>query len=82
MNYKLKEHVTVEMLESVGFEIHDVSINHWYRCAIKDDNIYIPLEECQFGNRIIQPYAIGMLPEELNPEDIENLIEKGWVEVL
>ena len=81
MKYKLKEHVTSEMLESVGFRVDEADLYyHFYACAIKDDNIYIPLEECEFGNRIIQYYASGTLPEELSPEDIKDLIEKGWVE--
>ena len=81
MSYKLKEHVTDEMLESVGYRVDEANTyHHWFRCVIKDDNIYIPLEECKFGNRIIQYYASGSLPEDLNLEDIIDLIEKGWVE--
>jgi hypothetical protein len=79
--YKLKNFVTNKMLESVGFKIHKKSSTWYYDCAVFGvDVIYIPLEDCPYGNRIIQYSAVGSNPEDLLLEEIEMLTEKDWVE--
>ena len=75
MTYKLKDHVTPEMLVAVGFEIITPSIS-FIHCVIRN-NVSIPLEECKQGNRIVQSKFLG---RRIHDYDIQDLIELGYVE--
>lgn len=82
--FKLKQHVTEDDLEQVGFGIQDRPATYW-RVAYKElvgtgIEITIPLEPCEYGERVIQYDAYGTDPEDLNPEHIEDLVARGWVE--
>ena len=82
--FKLKQHVTEDNLVSVGFVIHDQPVTLW-RVALREIvgmaiKILIPLEPCEDGERVIQYNLVGTDPEDMNPEDIEDLVAQGWVE--
>lgn len=77
--FKLKDEVTKEDLVSAGF---DVNISGAIR-EVTDgiEMIYIPLKTLSgFGYRVIQYNHVRTEPEDMNPEDIEDLIARGWVE--
>jgi hypothetical protein len=81
--YKLKDHVTDEMLVAVGFEIHNPELENtfWLYCATHNrKNIIIPLEACKYGERIIQDEDPNIPPENLDIKVIQDLIELGYVE--
>ena len=83
MIYKLKETATKEQMESCGYKHHKPDERFYeeqYLKTTKKYEIFIPLEESRWGNRVIQYSAYGSSPEDLNPEDIEDLIEKDLVE--
>ena len=81
---KLKQHVAEADLRQVGFAIKDRPNTYW-RVALRDHvktgaQIIIPLEPCEHGERIIQYNAGGTAPEDMDPEYIEDLVARGWVE--
>ena len=86
MTYKLKEHVTSEMLMSVGFYkslldptdmLRGVEIDDYDG---SDDNIqvYIPLEF--YGDGKVRYVMNNYGNDKLIIPYIQDLIEKGWVE--
>lgn len=83
MKYKLKEHVTDEMLIECGFEVSTINKRNKgaYKCRHDDVEIYIPLFDSIYGERIIQ-YAPYGNDDEMLKEHIQDLIEKDYVEVV
>ena len=76
--FKLKQHVTKDDLRDAGFLVIDSGAIRGTACG---DLIYIPLSESSLcGHRVIQYDKVGTDPEDLNPEDIEDLVARGWVE--
>ena len=76
--FKLKSHVTKDDLGDAGFI---VTYNGAIRGTAYGDFIYIPLQESSmYGYRVIQYDKENALPEDLNLDDIEDLITRGWVE--
>lgn len=75
--FRLKDHVTIGDLESVGYQ---VSIKGAIKVLPNGLEVFIPLKSSIFGYRIIQDNQISADPEELNPEYIEDLVERGWVD--
>ena len=75
--YKLKEHVTDDMLKAVGYEIQYPCDTYIY-CALKGD-VLIPLENFSktICNRIIQSRWLNMA---LKIDDIQDLIDLDYVE--
>jgi hypothetical protein len=83
MAYILKENATREQMELCGYKYEDVNERFYIEQYIKTTEkfeIFIPLEHCVYGYRFIQYTAYGSFPEDLNPEDIEDLVELGLVE--
>lgn len=83
MIYKLKEKATKKQMKKCGYEHHTPDGRFYYEQYLKSTSRYeivIPLEKCKDGDRIIQYSAYGSLPEDLNPEDIEDLVELDLVE--
>lgn len=82
--FRLKQHVTEDNLKSVGFEIHKANMVWHYHCATKElangKELYIPLEPSPWGNCVVQYGVADSEPSEMLAEDIEDLIEKDWVE--
>lgn len=86
MSYKLKEHVTSEMLESVGFYKSILDPTDMLRGVEFDDydgsddsvQVYIPLENYRDGKvrYVMNNYG----SDKLIIPHIKDLIEKGWVE--
>ena len=88
MSYKLKEHVTSEMLESVGFYKSLFDPTDMLRGVELDDydgsvdenavQVYIPLENYRDGKvrYVMNNYG----NDKLIIPHIQDLIEKGWVE--
>ena len=76
--YKLKSHVTKDDLVGAGYRITRTGACKELPSGCE---IYIPLiESSSYGQRVIQYNEEGTSPEELNPEDIEDLVARGWVE--
>lgn len=76
--FKLKDEITEEDLVSAGF---DVNINGALKETASGTEIYIPLKTFSgFGYRLIQYNHVSTEPEDMNPEDIEDLVARGWVE--
>lgn len=82
--FKLKQHITEDELKQVGFYIKGSPDTYW-RVALREcvgtvPQITIPLAPCKYGERVIQYSIVGTDPEDLNPEHIEDLVARGWVE--
>lgn len=76
--FKLKSHVTKDDLAGAGYEENRTGVLKKLRNGCE---IYIPfIKSSRFGERVIQYNEACTSPEELNPEDIEDLIAQGWVE--
>ena len=76
--FKLKQHVTKDDLGDAGFLVINSGAIRGTACG---DLIYIPLSESSLcGYRVIQYDEVNTVPEDLNPEDIEDLVAQGWVE--
>jgi hypothetical protein len=83
MIYKLKEKATKKQMKKCGYKHYMPDERFYHEQYLKSTSQYeiiIPLEECEYGKRVIQYSAHGSLPEELNPEDIEDLVELDLVE--
>lgn len=86
MKYKLKEHVSDEMLIACGFNIISFKcLNAKGAYKVVDDKsgaeIYIPRFNSIYGENIIQ-YASLRYDDEVLEEHIEDLIELNYVEVV
>lgn len=85
MKYKLKEHVTDEMLVTCGFNI--ISLRYPKAIGaykVVDDNyteIYIPRFNSIYGKNIIQYAPVGN-DDEVLEEHIQDLIDLNYVEEL
>ena len=87
MSYKLKKHVTSEMLESVGFESYEgryfLTRDIGLFCDVQGENetIWVNLDEDNrrniYGREIL--FNGGYLLLDIK-DYIQDLIEKGWVE--
>ena len=76
--FKLKDGVTKDDLVGAGYRILHTGA---FKELPNGCDIYIPLiESSSFGQRVIQYNEGGTSPEDLNPEDIEDLVARGWVE--
>jgi len=76
--FKLKQHVTEDDLVSAGYRIACTGVCKELPSGCE---IYISLiESSSYEQRVIQYNELGTDPEELNPEDIEDLVARGWVE--
>lgn len=76
--FKLKDWVTKEDLMGAGYRI---TLKGACKELHSGCEIYIPLiESSSYGQRVIQYNEGGTSPEELDPEDIEDLVAQGWVE--
>ena len=71
MTYKLKDHVTDEMLVAVGFEI-----THFEQDAYRG-NVFIPLINGRFKKRVITSKWLNMA---LKIDEFQDLIDLGYVE--
>lgn len=76
--FKLKSHVTKDDLGDAGFLVVGSGA---IRGTAYGDFIYIPLQESsRYGYRVIQYAEVNTFPEDLNLDDIEDLITRGWAE--
>lgn len=76
--FKLKQHITKDDLGDAGFLVIDSGA---IRGTVYGDFIYIPLRESsRHGYRVIQYAEVNTIPEDLNLDDIEDLVTRGWVE--
>lgn len=76
--FKLKQHITKDDLVDVGFLLIDSGA---IRGTDYENLLYIPLQESsRHGYRVIQYNEVNTVPEDLRPEDIEDLVARGWVE--
>lgn len=76
--FKLKQHVTEDDLVGVGYKLLGIGAIKELECGA---SIYIPLKKAtKFGYRVIQYNEPCTYPEDLNPEYIEDLVARGWVE--
>jgi len=77
--FKLKQHVTEDDLVGVGYKLVGIGAIKKLECG---GSIYIPLKKAtKFGYRVIQYNEPCTYSEDLDPEDIEDLVARGWVEV-
>ena len=82
--YKLKEHVTSEMLESVGFKMENyMGLVHGDRTVDDDRDVYVVLTwgnaKPYFDDKRILQWGTTDCDDDITPH-IQDLIEKGWVE--
>jgi hypothetical protein len=81
---KLKKKATKKQMKKCGYQhIKGDDGRFYYEQYLKSTSQYeiiIPLEDCKDGDRVIQYSAYGSSPEDLNPEDIEDLVELDLVE--
>ena len=77
--FKLKDEVTEDDLVSAGYSVFLPGATK----KLSDETIiYIPLNKAsEYGHRVIQYDKVGTSPKDLNPEDIEDLVARGWVEL-
>ncbi len=76
--FKLKQHVTKVDLRGAGFLVYGGGAS---RRTDRAYAIYIPLRKSSmYAYRVIQYAGVGTSPEDLNPEDIEDLVVRGWVD--
>jgi hypothetical protein len=73
MTYKLKDHVTEDMLVAVGFKFGTHVGARWYSRG----NVFIPIKRFINDDRIIQNVWRN---KDLNVNEIKDLIELGYVE--
>ena len=83
MRYILKEKVTDKMLVACGYEISLVTKPNSkgaYKLVNSGDELYIPLFNSIYGERVIQYAPYGTLAEDLLVEHIQDLIDLDYVE--
>ena len=86
MKYKLKENVTREMLESVGFDMENCTgLVHGDRAVDDEREVYVVLSwgnaKPYFDDKRILQWGTIDCEDDITPH-IQDLIEKGWVEEL
>ena len=84
MTYKLKEHVTDEMLKAVGFEVENrpkVFKDAIRYNDVEDHEIYIVLENKNTNYRLVEFNDMGVVRdgEDITPY-IQDIIALGYVE--
>lgn len=79
MKYKLKEHVTDEMLKELGYRVTKSEYDVGSMCAVNDEfDIYINFDICTYPkNTILRNCGCY-----ITKKRIKHLIEKGYVEAL